>query len=140
MAIDKDLVNSKLKQLEDLIFRASAMNFSFDELSSEVDIQDVLLFRMQQAVETAIDIANHMVSGLALPHQDKARDVFSLLAKHAVISTDLANKMGSACGFRNLIVHMYGEIDFLSVFRDYKNDLQDLRDFAREINKYLSDN
>jgi len=140
MVIDKDLVNSKLKQLEDLIFRATAMNFSFEELSSEVDIQDVLLFRLQQAVETAIDIANHLVSGLALPHQDKARDVFSLLTKHGVISADLAKKMGSACGFRNLIVHMYGEIDFSSVFRDYKNDLQDLRDFAKEINKYVTNN
>ena len=69
-----------------------------------------------------------------------AKDAFELLAKEKVISKKLAENLGSACGFRNIVVHGYQKVDFKQLYYDYKDDLKDLRDFAKQINEFLNKN
>lgn len=137
MAIDEQLVLDKLQMLEDYIRQVERMEFTAEELDKSKDIQDLISFRLQQAVETSIDIANHIAAGLALPQQDTAVDVMQLLAEEGIISKELASEMADATRFRNLIVHHYGKIDFQKVYRSYKDDLNDLRKFAKEIYEFV---
>lgn len=137
MDIDKGLILKKLKILEKHVHTIEYMDFTLAELMKSVDIQDLISFRLQQAVETAIDTANHLASALALPQEETAADVFVMLAKKKIISKKLAEQIKDACGFRNLVVHRYGEIDFRKVYRNYKDDINDLRQFAKEIYQFL---
>lgn len=140
MDIDKRLIIRKLKILENYLHTIEYMDFSLAELMKSLDIQDLISFRLQQAVETVIDIANHLASALALPAQETAADVFLLLAKKKYIPQKLAEKMGKACGFRNLIVHHYAQVDFRKVYYNYKDNLANLRQFARQIYQFLEKN
>lgn len=45
--------------------------------------------------------------------------------------------MGKAADFRNRAVHGYNDFDFCMLFKDYKEDVDDLRKFGAEILKYL---
>ena len=137
MAIDKQLINKKLSTLKDYIYQIETMEFSLEDLKSDRDIQHLVSFRLQQAVETGIDIATHLISGLNLERKESAGDAFQVLADNNVIKKDLAKNMASAAGFRNIIVHGYDEINFEMVYRDYKKDLEDLRDFAKQVHGYL---
>lgn len=137
MAIDKGLVQQKLKILEDFVSTIDHMDFTAVEMLESKDIQDLICFRLQQAVEITIDIANHLVSALALPQKDTAADVFLLLGKEKIITVFLADKMKDASRFRNLVVHHYAKVDFRKLHRNYQDDLADLRRFAKEIYEFL---
>lgn len=137
MAIDRELLEKKLDILKDFIRQIEQMDFDEDELLKNKDIQQLLSFRLQQTVETATDIATYLIAGLSLERKETAKDAFTLLGKEKIITKKLAKNMGLACDFRNLVVHGYQKIDFKRLFYDSRDDLADLREFARQINKFL---
>jgi len=137
MDIDKNLVEKKLDILNNYIADIEEMNFSASELQDKKDIQHMLSFRIQQAVETAIDITTHIIAGLSIERKETSKDAFEALAKEKIITKKLAQNLGMACGLRNIIVHGYQKINFKKLFYDYKKDLEDLREFARQINSFL---
>lgn len=137
MPISKPLVSKKLDFLNDQIRKIENMSFDEEAFVGNVDVHDVVVFRLQQAVETCIDIATHIIAGLDVPQKETAKDAFIFLGEKRVISQDLASKMGKAADFRNRVVHGYNDFDFRILFKDYKEDLKDLNQFGAEILKYL---
>lgn len=137
MAVDKELLSKKLNFLNEQIAKIENMDFSALELAENTDIQDLLTFRLQQAVETSIDIATHIIASLNLKRQETSRDAFSLLGNEGIIGKDLADKMGQAADFRNRVVHGYNNFDFSILFKDYKEDLEDLKNFGGQIIQFL---
>lgn len=53
---------------------------------------------------------------------------------------DFARKLALAAGFRNLLVHMYADIDLGKLYSHLQNDIDDLELFAEYIAKYLVSN
>lgn len=137
MPISKSLVSKKLDFLNDQIRKIENMSFDEEAFVENVDIHDVVVFRLQQAVETCIDIATHIIAGLDVPQKETAKDALIFLGEKRVISQDLASKMGKAADFRNRVVHGYNDFDFRVLFKDYKQDLKDLRQFGAQVLKYL---
>jgi len=72
---------------------------------------------------------------LKLPGRERAADAFLLLGKHKMINDRLAKKLAKAVGFRNILIHEYTKIDHRLVYHYYKEDLDDLRRFAKQIAK-----
>lgn len=137
MPIDKDLIKEKLQRIEDYLQRIEDMHLNEDQFMSNTDDQDLLTFRLQQAVETAIDVASHIISASNFEKPDTARSSFELLAQNKVISKGLAENLTFAVSFRNLAVHGYDKFDFKKLFHDYKQDLKDLKSFNAEILDFL---
>ena len=137
MPIDKNLIQEKLQKISEYIKRIETMDFSEDQFLENVDYQDLLTFRLQQAVEISIEIATHIISSLNLERPETARSSFDVLFKHKIISKDTSKKMMLAVSFRNIVVHKYEDFDFNQVFRDYKDDIDGLKIFIGEIVKYL---
>lgn len=137
MQISKALIAKKLDFLNEHIKKVEDMDFSEEEFLKEVDIHDLIVFRLQQAVETCIDIAAHIIAGLDAPRKETTKDAFVFLGEKRIISKELSLKMCKAADFRNRVVHGYNDFDFKLLFKDYKEDLKDLRQFGAEILKYL---
>lgn len=138
MPISKTLLNRKLDFLDEQLTKIEQMDFSEQVLLENADFQDLLTFRLQQAVETSIDIATHIIAGLNLPRKETAKDAFLLLGEKKIISHELSLKLGKAADFRNRVVHGYNDFDFSLLFKDYKDDAADLRNFGAEILKFLN--
>lgn len=137
MSVDKNLIKEKLQKIDEFIKRIEAMDFSEDQFLENVDYQDLITFRLQQAVEISIEIATHIISSSNFNKPETARSSFKVLEKNKIISKDLSEKLMLAASFRNIVVHKYEDIDFTQVFRDYKEDLKSLKTFVSEIVKYL---
>ncbi len=137
MPVDKTLIKEKLQKIDEFIKRIEVMDFNEDQFLSNVDYQDLLIFRLQQAVEISIEVATHIIASLNLDKPETARSSFEVLAKNKVITEELANKLMLAASFRNIVVHKYQDIDFKQVFHDYKEDLNSLKQFISEIIKNL---
>lgn len=137
MSVNKDLVSKKLDFLNVLLTKIENMSFGRQALITDVDIQDLLTFRLQQAVETCIDIATHLIAGLNLPRKETAKDAFLLLSEQKIIDKGLSLRMGKAADFRNRVVHGYNDFDFALLYKDYKENVSDLRNFGAQILKLL---
>jgi len=137
MPLSENILQKKLDFLNEQLTKIEGMDFNEFSLENNEDIQDLLTFRLQQAVETCIDIATHIIAGLSLKREETAKDAFLILGRENIITEDLALRMGKAADFRNRVVHGYNDFDFSLLYKDYKNDLADLRNFGGEILAFL---
>jgi hypothetical protein len=62
---------------------------------------------LQVAIEACIDIATHVLASEGWTPAGSARDAFLVLANHGKIPLELAQRLGSAAGMRNVLVHDY---------------------------------
>jgi uncharacterized protein YutE (UPF0331/DUF86 family) len=89
---------------------------------------------LQLAIQICIDVGTQLVTEQsARPPSDYA-DVFRILGEKGSISSDLALRLGNAAKQRNLIVHLYLEIDDRAVFASLMY-LDDLREFATTVER-----
>ncbi len=141
MVVEYQTIEKLLDYLKRVLNEINDMDFGLDELLENVDIQRLIERRLQLAIETCIDIASHLAAALSLPGRDTTADVFELLGKHGVIPNKLAEKFSSeVVGFRNILIHQYRDIDYQIVFKSYKEDLKDIREFAKAVVAFLEKN
>lgn len=140
MVVDRQVLESLLNKLHKTLSNLERMEVVVEELLENENLQDLVDRRMQIAIETCIDIANHLASGLNLPGQDTSADIFKLLSEEKILEQNLAEKLSRACGFRNILVHEYLTIDYKIVFQNYKYGLDDLRNFAKTVVDFLEKN
>ena len=62
---------------------------------------------LQVAIEACIDVASHVIESEGWPPPSTAREAFMILAQHARIPSELAQRLGLAVGLRHLLVHDY---------------------------------
>jgi uncharacterized protein YutE (UPF0331/DUF86 family) len=137
MQISKAVISKKMDFLNEQIKKINQMDFDENLFVVEDDVHDLVVFRLQQAVETCIDIAAHILAGMDLSQKETAKDAFHFLGEKGIINKDLAFKMGKAADFRNRVVHGYNNFDFQLLFEDYQDNVLDLQQFGAEILKYL---
>ena len=140
MVVDRQIIGKLLNSLREELGKLDAMEFTYEELINEVDIQDIVDRRLQIAIESCIDTATHLASGLNLPGQNTSADVFRLLAQEKIINENLAEKMTKACGLRNILVHQYLKIDYKIIHQSSHEGLDGLREFAKTVVDFLEKN
>jgi uncharacterized protein YutE (UPF0331/DUF86 family) len=72
---------------------------------------------------------------LGLPKKDV--DIIENLVKNKIISREVGEKIKEMKGFRNILVHRYGEIEDEIAYEEIKNVLKDFEEFEKEIEKFL---
>jgi uncharacterized protein YutE (UPF0331/DUF86 family) len=92
---------------------------------------------LQESIEACLDVANHIISAEGLGRPEDYADYFPRLARHNVIPRPLADKLSEMAKFRNVLVHLYDEVDTDTVADVLENDLGDIRAFAEQIYAYL---
>lgn len=104
-----------------------------DQLAEDIDAQDIVSVNLTRAVQLAVDIAAHQVAVSGQPPPATMGEAFDRLAESGSIDNDLARRMKSAVGFRNLSVHSYRKIDWHIVHAIAQRAPDDFREFARAI-------
>lgn len=84
------------------------------------------------AIEAAVDVAQHICAAEGWGPPQTNGEALGILGSRGVVAGDLADRMRSAVGFRNVLVHEYVEVDD-SVVLARLQDLADLRAFAGEV-------
>lgn len=133
--VDASRVEARIQRLEALIERLDEVRRAGEDAYLADDQQRAATERwLQVAVQICIDLGTQLVTEQsARPPSDYA-DVFTILGEKDVIPSDLAERLSDAAKQRNLIVHLYLEIDDRSVFAALAH-LDDLREFASAIER-----
>lgn len=88
-------------------------------------------------IEAAINIATHFCARLLAKAPASYAESFLLLGENCLIEPGLAIRLGKMAGFRNLLVHGYGEVDNRRMLSLIRKDLHDLDIYLQEISELL---
>lgn len=138
--LDSLRIRSHLKDLREKLFKLETKfkALSEEEFLANSDFVDIAEHNLQVAIQNCIDIANHIIAALVLPSsKNEISEAFFTLAKEGILSKDLANKMKSAVGYRNVVVHGYLIVNHSITYENIQKHLQDLVEFGKEIEEFL---
>jgi uncharacterized protein YutE (UPF0331/DUF86 family) len=105
----------------------------------EVEVEHYKLERLfELLVMATTDILFHELAELGLT-PDSYRNAFKLAAAQGLLPADLAGRLQQAAGMRNVIVHLYQEIDYAILRDSISPALRDFRQFVALFEARLDD-
>jgi uncharacterized protein YutE (UPF0331/DUF86 family) len=90
------------------------------------------------AIEACVDVAQHICSSESFGPPDTNADAVRELGRRGIVSTELADSLGRAVGFRNVLVHQYTTVDDGIVLASFE-DVVRLHDFVREVSTWMTE-
>ena len=133
---DRDLVAKKLARIATCLHELRTLAAP-ERLRIDVREERFVERTLQIAIQSALDVASHVVSDERLGEPETNRALFRLLARTGAISEELASRLAEMAGFRNVLVHGYDEIQIDIVEDVVRNHLGDLDDFVAGVSGYL---
>ncbi len=92
---------------------------------------------MELMIECVLDVISMIISSEKLGLPEDEDNLIELLVKKNVISQKLAIIVKGMKGFRNILVHKYGEVKNELAFEYMNSQLNDFDAFEKEIEIYL---
>jgi uncharacterized protein YutE (UPF0331/DUF86 family) len=128
--VDVERIDSRLDRLEHLIELLDEVRAGGEDAYLADERLRAMTERwLQLAIQTCIDIGAQLVSELSVEPPADYAGVFRSLAASGHIEKDLGDVLAAAAGQRNVLVHMYLDINDREVFAALER-LDDLRRFA----------
>jgi uncharacterized protein YutE (UPF0331/DUF86 family) len=135
---DRGIVEKKLSEIEGFVQELrtfTRLEILRDDIVQERFVKHTLLM----AAQAALDVANHIVSDERLGEPRANKDLFDLLKRYGWISAELAAALREMAGFRNILVHVYGDVDLGMVEKILRHHLDDLLAFVAAIRARMTD-
>ncbi len=129
--VDSDRIGDRLDRLDHLVGLLDEVRAGGEHAYLRDDtLRAATERRLQMAIQICIDVAAQLGSELSLPTAHDYAGVFTALAGAGHLPRELADRLADAAKQRNLLVHVYLDIDDRMVFAALDR-LDDLRELAR---------
>lgn len=133
--VDVERIEARLERLEEMLERLDEVRDAGEEAYLADPRQRLATERLLQlSIQICIDLAAQVASEQSAPPPSSYSDVFEILGKKGVLPTEVAERLANAARQRNLLVHLYMEIDDRAVFASL-TFLDDLREFAQVVER-----
>jgi len=126
---DRDVVLAKVASIQRCLKRIKETTRLDAASLDDIDKQDIFILNLQRAIQSAIDLATHIIASEGLGLSDTIKDNFKLLKNAGILNEDLTKRMESMVGFRNIAIHDYQTIDKDILKSILVKNLRDLEDF-----------
>jgi uncharacterized protein YutE (UPF0331/DUF86 family) len=128
--VDPESIDARLEHLADLLEEAERIRAD-GRAAYDAGLRDRLATQhaIQLAIQICVDIGAHLIAEFGLRMPDDYKGVFEALREPLELDTELVAGLSSAAGMRNVLVHVYLEVDDDEVW-DALGHLDDLRKFA----------
>lgn len=140
MNIDRDVLLNRFKRMDDLIKNLKDIK----KIKKEEFIKNYLYYlSAQRALETSIniciDIGNHIVSINKMGSPENYSEIFVELSKNKIITNDLEQSLIKMAKFRNLLGHIYMEINNEMIYDILQHNLEDFELYKKQIYAFFRD-
>ena len=98
---------------------------------------DAAKYKLLVAIEAALSICNHINAKISKKVPETYADCFIILGDSGVISSELAERLAKMAKFRNMLIHIYWEIDDAKVYDIINQDLNDLRMYINDLKNFF---
>lgn len=139
--IDENKVRLLLGKMDGAVLRLKGLSVgSEEEFLAEDNWQTRALAEhfTRIAIEAAIDVGRHVIvaRGLGIPQEYK--EVARLLQENAIVPPALGDKLAGMAGLRNVLVHLYWDIDYRRLYEVITTELSSFDEYARCILDYVT--
>ncbi len=110
---------------------------TYDEFAREHVLVGSAERDFQVAIQAALDIGSIILANQTVWVAQGYKAIFPKLAEIGVLPPDFAQKLVGMAKFRNVLVHLYLEVDLQRVYRYLQENLGDFETFARYVGEWL---
>jgi len=108
------------------------------EFLSNPEKVDSAKYNLIVAIEGAMDICNSIVARAGGRAPRDHADCFEVLRELGFLEAEFVEKLKRMAKFRNLLVHLYWKVDDRKIHEILRDDIRDIRDYLKTINKALA--
>lgn len=94
-------------------------------------------YRFVTMLEAVLDVAHHLCASQAWGPPSANAEAVTTLGRHDVLDDALAQRIGAAVRFRNVLVHGYADVDDDLVVANLDR-LSDVRTFIQQLSHWLA--
>ena len=109
-----------------------------NEFLSDPGKIDGAKYNLIVAIEGAMDICGSVVARAGGRAPKDYADCFAVLGEIGILDAKFVERLKRMAKFRNLLVHLYWKVDDQKVHRILKEDLRDIKEYLRIINKDIT--
>jgi uncharacterized protein YutE (UPF0331/DUF86 family) len=136
--IDKILIERKLRNIEEFLKELTAAPVNnFEEFKANIVTRRFIERNIELAIEQMVDICKHLVSGLDLKEPETYAECFESLAGSGIIRLESVAKFQVMVRFRNMLIHIYDDIDDSITYGIYTKHLGDFRLFITQLREVI---
>jgi uncharacterized protein YutE (UPF0331/DUF86 family) len=136
--LDREVIESKLRFLREYLNDLKDYEtISLSDYKISKKDQRFVERTLHLACECCLDIAAHIISRVGLREPTDNKDLFVILFENRIISESTHHAMMKMAKFRNIIVYDYACIEPEIVIGILKKDIEDFKQFAKQIIGYL---
>lgn len=108
---------------------------SDSELRSDFAVMGGLQHYLLLTVETILDLGSHVISSEGFEPPRSYADIFRILRDEGLLTGELAERLMAMARFRNVLVHLYAEVDEERVMQIFRGSLGDLDAFVDTLRR-----
>lgn len=132
--VDHEVFARRLAKLEQLLIKLrKAAGCELEAFLADDDLQTKVERWLHLAIECCQDLASHLIAERGWGASPTYREAFTTLAKRDVLSTELARQMEGWAGLRNVLVHVYLDVDHVLIHQTLSEELGQLEAYATAI-------
>lgn len=136
----KEKVARKIKNMQGYVTFLREHSADEEELLKDYLLKSAIERNLQLAIESALDIGEIIISAENLEKPEDYRSIISTLGKEGIIPINFAKDFQEAAKLRNILVHMYTEVDPAEISQILENNLDDFDEYTQYIAIYLESN
>jgi uncharacterized protein YutE (UPF0331/DUF86 family) len=137
--LNKEVIQARVSYIEDSLKSLGRFKgISYKEFHSNSDNFRIAFYDLHRALEAVMEIGSHILSRIPGARPTSYKDIPRLLEKHKIIPANFAtNQLEKMAGYRNRMVHFYGEITEKEIYSIIQEELEDFYTFLAHINEIL---
>ena len=134
----KNEILNKLEKLQEYVgILNSYKKHTLDEIKGDFTLKGAIERYLQVALENVLDIGEMIISMKGLKKPETYKEIIEILGNEDILPKEFAEKFKEAAKFRNILVHMYVDIDVSIIYNILQHQLEDFNEFAKQVAKYL---
>lgn len=94
---------------------------------------------LQLAIESLINIGNHVIASEGFRSPQDYADVFRVLTENGLLRKEDEQDLTAMVRFRNRLVHVYWEIEPETLWQIIGDNISELRRWAGQLGKYVAE-
>lgn len=138
LRFNQDKISKLISEIRKSVNRLKGIReLSEEEFLKNQDKIDSAKYNFIVAIESAIDICNHIISQNGFRAPQDYGDTFKVLAEEGAFEEEFVETLRTMAKFRNRLVHLYWEVDNKQVYFILQNHLDDFKGFLDKITNFI---
>jgi uncharacterized protein YutE (UPF0331/DUF86 family) len=108
-----------------------------EQILKDSTILGSIKYNLIVAIQGCIDICNHIVAKKGGRAPQDYGDCFKLMAELGILEENISNQLVQMAKFRNLLIHLYWQVDNERIFEILIKNLDDIEHFLNGIGSFL---